>query len=209
MTVRFNNIPEPEQERILQIILEEFAEKGYLHASTKVITRKARIPKGTLFYYFSSKKDMFLFVLDEAVRCYTEIYKKLTSKAPDDLFEGLLHRMKIKMQFIQQEPLLYRFLDRVFLDIPTELENDMATRFGAYTKASQQLAKTNIDRSKFKDDVDLESVLRMNHLLLDGLFNLYAPQYKKMEPEEGLRIIKEIDRECRQYFKWIKKGIYK
>ncbi len=52
---------------MLEVILEEFTENGCKGASTNAIVQKAGIPKGTLFYFFGSKKAMFLYALDEAV----------------------------------------------------------------------------------------------------------------------------------------------
>ena len=115
MTIHFTQIPKLDQDRILEIILEEFADNGYQRASTNAIVQKADIPKGTLFYYFGSKKAMFLYTLDEAVKRFTEINRTLTGEnSPVDLFEGLMHRMKVKLKFVQQEPLLYRFFYKIF-----------------------------------------------------------------------------------------------
>src|SRR4030065_464609 len=126
MTIHFTQIPKPDQDRILEIILEEFADNGYQRASTNAIVQKTDIPKGTLFYYFGSKKAMFLYTLDEAVKRFTEINRTLTGENPPvDLFEGLMHRMKVKLKFVQQEPLLFRFFYKVFLEIPDALKDEM------------------------------------------------------------------------------------
>ena len=209
MSANFEKIPRQEQERILTIILEEFAQNGYQRASTNAIVTRAEIPKGTLFYYFGSKKAMFLYTLDEAVKRFTEINRNLAGeKPPEDLFENLLHRMKIKLLFVQQEPLLYHFFYKVFLEIPEVLQEEMAARFAAYAAASQSLAKENIDTSRLKEGVDLDSALKMIHLMLEGLLNRYSPQFRQLTPEGGLELVKEIEKECRAYFELIKKGIY-
>ena len=142
MSANFEKIPRQEQERILTIILEEFAQNGYQRASTNAIVTRAGIPKGTLFYYFGSKKAMFLYTLDEAVKRFTEINRNLAGeKPPEDLFENLLHRMKVKLLFVQQEPLLYRFFYKVFLEIPEELQEEMAVRFAAYSRCQPEPGK--------------------------------------------------------------------
>ena len=210
MTNHFTQIPKQEQERILEIILEEFAENGYQRASTNTIVQKAEIPKGTLFYFFGSKKAMFLYSLDEAVKRFIEINEKLTGEnPPEDLFEGLMHRMRVKLRFVQQEPLLYRFFYKVFLEVPDELKGEMTLRFTAYTAASQDLAMGKFDRSKLKDGVDPDTAVRLIHLMLEGLLSRYTPQLRQLSPEEGLRLVEEIEIECRKYFELIKQGIYR
>ena len=209
MSENFLKIAEEEQERILNVILEEFARKGYQRASTNAIIEKAGIPKGTLFYYFGSKKNMFFFALDQAIQRYIKIYKSLAFQKPDDLFEGLLQRMNIKLLFIQQEPLLYQFFYRVFLEIPEELKDEMSTRFASYTAASQEQAQGTIDSSKLREGVDPSVAVNFVHLMLEGLFNRLTPRLKQISPEEGLKMVEEIEQECRGYFELIKNGIYK
>ena len=71
MSINFEKIPQEEQQRILLICLEEFTSRGYDLASTNSIVKKAGIPKGTLFYYFGSKKALYLYLIDHAVARYT------------------------------------------------------------------------------------------------------------------------------------------
>jgi AcrR family transcriptional regulator len=209
MSENFLKIAEEEQDRILNVVLEEFAQKGYQRASTNAIIEKAGIPKGTLFYFFGSKKNMFFFALDQSIQRYITIYKSLVFQKHDDLFVGLLQRMRIKLQFIQQEPLLYKFFYRVFLDIPDELKDEMSTRFATYTATSQEQARENIDPSKLRKGVDPSTAVNLVHLMLEGLFNRLTPRLKQISPEEGIKLVGEIEQECRGYFELIKNGIYK
>lgn len=209
MSENFLKIAEEEQTRILNVVLEEFARNGYQRASTNSIIEKAGIPKGTLFYYFGSKKKMFFYALDQAIQRYIIIYESLASQETSDFFEGLLYRMKVKLEFIQQEPLLYQFFYRVFLDIPDELKDEMSTRFASYAAASQEQARGTIDPSKLREGVDPSAAVNLVHLMLEGLFNRLTPRLKRISPEEGLRLVGEIEEECRGYFELIKKGIYK
>ena len=208
MSKNFEKISPEEQQRIISICLEEFAEKGYQQASTNSIVAKAQIPKGTLFYYFGSKKDMFLYLLDNAVRRYTGIYQELAVGAPQDLFESLLQSMQIRMQIAQKEPQLYRFFYKVLLDIPDELQDDLAGRFDAYFAASEGLLQEKLPISNLKEGIRLETVINMVHLLLEGVLNRYAPRFRQLSPEDGLSLVEEISAECRTYFELIKTGIY-
>lgn len=51
---------------ILQIAFEEFAESGLLGANADAIAAKAGITKRLIFYYFNSKEDLFIAVLEMA-----------------------------------------------------------------------------------------------------------------------------------------------
>lgn len=62
---RFEHLDEDKQEKILREAGDEFAEKGYEGASLNEIIERAGISKGSLYYYFEDKEDLFSTVLDE------------------------------------------------------------------------------------------------------------------------------------------------
>jgi AcrR family transcriptional regulator len=209
MSDNFTKITKEEQERILKIILEEFAARGYQGASTNAIVQQAGIPKGTLFYFFGSKKAMYLYALDWAVARFIKYHQSQPASQPSDFFESLLSHMKLKMQFISQEPLLFGFFYKAFLDIPQELKEDMQSRFTEYSAAAQNTALQAIDKQKFKENIDVELAVKMIHLMLEGLLNRYTPAFINLSPEQGLALIKEIEEECLNYFEMIRFGIYR
>lgn len=51
---------------ILEIAFEEFAESGLLGANTDAIAARAKITKRLIFYYFNSKEELFIAVLEMA-----------------------------------------------------------------------------------------------------------------------------------------------
>jgi len=55
------------QNRILKAAYEEFAKHSYKQASTNKIIKEADIGKGTLFYYFNSKKELFEFLIEYGI----------------------------------------------------------------------------------------------------------------------------------------------
>jgi hypothetical protein len=78
-------------------------------------------------------------------------------KPPDD--SRINAPMKVKLKFVQQEPLLFRFFYKVFLEIPDELMDEMASRFSVYSAASQDLFKGKFDQTKLKDCVDPDTAV--------------------------------------------------
>ena len=208
MCRNFLKIPAAEQARITRICLEEFASKGYESASTNIIVEKAGIPKGTLFYYFGSKKKMFLFLLDRAILRYSELYRELETEKPNDLFERLLFQAKLKFQLARQEPLLYQFFLKVFLDIPQELEAEMQQRFKAYSSAVSGSLRDGLDISLFKEEVNVDRVIEMINLLQNGLLMRYSEQFRESQPEQTLEIVQQLESQFKDYFEMIKMGVY-
>ena len=213
MPDNFTRLPAAEQERILAACTAEFAQHGFTQASTNAIIKRAGIPKGTLFFYFGSKKDLYLYVIDQAVARYTAMFTQVAGEPPGDLFERLLYYGEVRLQFAMREPQLYQLFFNAFINTPAEIRAELQTRFGQYTAASMQMIFHGpgraLDRSPFWDGVSVEKVVEMVFMLMEGLFTRYQAQWQQQEPGEWLGSIEQLTGEVREYFEMIKKGVYR
>ncbi len=64
---RFNKLDPERQEAILVAAAGEFLERGFGSASLNRIIKRARSNKGSLYYYFEDKADLFATVVERAV----------------------------------------------------------------------------------------------------------------------------------------------
>ena len=209
MSENFKKIAVDDQERILQAALQEFAQNGYRRASTNAIVKAAGIPKGTLFYFFDSKKKLFFYLLDDAIRKYVAFVDSIKEKPPRELFERLLAQGQGKLRFAAENPLIYRFFTKIFLDIPEELRDEMEVRMKTYGQASAANLTDNLDTSRFRDGVDVQQAVNMVVVLLEGVYARYTPLMRETKPEDLDKLIDKIGQECQHYFKLIQNGIYK
>ncbi len=121
----FYHLPLEKRETIIKACQDEFIEHGYENASTNRIVKNAGISKGSLFQYFSSKEDIYLFILDQAV---SDNLKYIVSHL-DEIRGDLVQRM-IKMAEIGMD---YYFIDsnafRMYLtvDMNPDPENTILT----------------------------------------------------------------------------------
>lgn len=209
MYENFTRIPEQEQEAILAVCIEEFARKGYSKASTNAIVERAGIPKGTLFYYFGSKKDLFLYVLDHAIESYTAEFNRMAGELPSDLFERLLARGEIRMRFAIQQPLLYQLFFSAFLDTPEELRAAMASRYSAYAAASARLLKDGLDCSSLRPGIEVDKAIQLTSLVLEGIYARFHGNFRQSGPEAALQLVQSLREEVREYFSLLKSGLYR
>ena len=56
----FYNLPAKKRDRIIEVALAEFAYKDYNSASISHIVRQTGIAQGSLYQYFSNKKELYL-----------------------------------------------------------------------------------------------------------------------------------------------------
>lgn len=79
----FTNLPEEKQERILQAAIKEFGMRNVQEANLSNIVKDAGIARGSLYQYFPTKDDLYVYVFDtlrarraEYVKPAYDLYKK-------------------------------------------------------------------------------------------------------------------------------------
>jgi TetR/AcrR family transcriptional regulator len=209
MYEKFERIPKEQQRLILEACLEEFARNGYAQASTNAIVRDAGIPKGTLFYFFGSKKQLYFYLIDYAVSRYVDLVNVRLEGLPSDLFERLLALGRLRMQFAIQEPLLYRFFFNAFLHTPEQLSTEMAVRYAEYVTSSRRLLHDGLESSKFRADIDIDQAIDLTSLVLEGIFSRYAQKLSQGTPEQGLVLVEQLTQQVQGYFKLLISGLYR
>jgi TetR/AcrR family transcriptional repressor of nem operon len=76
------------RETLLDYTFDEIHKYGYFQASTSDILKKCKIPKGSMYHYFSSKHDLTLCVIKE--RVLPKTLKNYHIKVIDTPFESLI-----------------------------------------------------------------------------------------------------------------------
>lgn len=61
---KFNNLKPEKQKQIINTAIKELVRNGFEKASTNEIVKRANISKGSLFNYFNSKKDLYLYLIE-------------------------------------------------------------------------------------------------------------------------------------------------
>lgn len=64
--------PEPRRREILENAIELFASNGYTGTDVQAVARSLGIAKGTVYLYFSSKRELFLAAVEYAIRRLAE-----------------------------------------------------------------------------------------------------------------------------------------
>jgi len=78
-THRFERLAEDRQQRLLEAAADEFAEHGYDAASTNRIAPAAGVSKGSVYYYFEDKADLYATVLS---RSFADLAQQIGDLGP-------------------------------------------------------------------------------------------------------------------------------
>ena len=137
MKAAFDRISDKKRYKILEACIDEFGEWGYEKSSTDRIITKAGISKGGLYEYISSKKELFLYVVEYS---YTELYDYLRGRIKDErirLPEDILDRIRLisglAIDFYLAHPRFISLINRTYhisdRDLMKQIENHFTGQF--------------------------------------------------------------------------------
>jgi TetR/AcrR family transcriptional regulator len=209
MSERFDALPEEKRQKILTACLDEFAEHGYVNASTNQIVKAAGISKGLLFHYFENKKKLFLYVLDYTINTLVQKISKYSGSLKGDFFETMWQYSLIKTQIAIEEPAMYRILYDVYVNLPAELKDETMQLYGQMLSGQRKAYIMKIDSSKLREGVTPEIVANLITDFLDGYYKRNIDSYKAYTPEQFLENLEDIKIDMMKYMDIIKRAVYK
>ena len=103
--IRFEKLDAEKQEAILRAAGEEFAEKGFRSASINRIILKSGMSKGSVYYYFEDKADLFATVMERGTqRLLLELgLPALEILGADEFWSALLEITHRSVELVQRD----------------------------------------------------------------------------------------------------------
>lgn len=94
---RFDNLDTEKQQRLFEAAADEFADRGFEGASLNHIIDRAGMSKGSLYYYFNDKSDLYATVVERATTALVKLVggftlDELTAESFWPAFEGAVRR---------------------------------------------------------------------------------------------------------------------
>ena len=201
------NIDPEKENRIINAATKVFARNGYQKASTNEIVKEAKISKGLLFHYFNSKKDLYLALYQYLSDMFSEkIYEQVDWKERD-IFVTIRQVSLIKFELFKRYPDLINFLNSAFHEESPEVKDGITKIKDALIGSSYNKLFSDIDVTKFKDDIDPAKAIQVIYWTFEGFANRQQMNAKKLSVDQIDKdeILGEID----SYIEFLKKSFYK
>lgn len=136
------------EQKILDVALKEFAEKGYKGATVRDIAIKSGFNDSTLFRRFKSKRDLFEAVINQG---HEKMHREFDSILHDRLYEtprDFLETFIKDYAWLMEENL--GIYDLTLHDKSGKFEHDMALFFKQFTEyIEKNLPDSKIDHATF------------------------------------------------------------
>lgn len=200
---RFYSLETEKQERIINAALKEFTRSGYDKASTNEIIKEAEISKGSLFNYFNSKKELYLFLFEYVNEIINKIYAEIDWKETD-LFARLKQIGLIKFRIMKQYPQAFDFVKSVPNENSPEVKTKIDTIMNRVVEEGLGLGYKNIDFTKFRNDMDIE---KMMNIITWTIMSFSEQQRNKVDSFGN--ITTDVLDEWDEYFNILRRCFYK
>ena len=161
MTDHFQSLEQEKRERILNAGYQIFGRHGYRKAATADIAKAAGISKAMLFYYFTSKKEMYLDLMQESSDLLVDAIYMNPESISTDFFERLLEVSRIKIEALKKRPFLIQFLYSAFGETDSEVYDELKVYFSAGDVMRNEMMILNTDTEKFKEGIQPELVMEL------------------------------------------------
>ena len=202
----FLNLRAEKQDHIINAALNVFSKNGYKKASVADIAEQAGIAKGMINYYFGSKKNLYLSLIQISGKIMMEEMQKRYDPDIKDFFDNLKMMIGIKIEVIKEHPAILAFLTSVNFETSEEVKDEVKEFLNSGFDTRQKMMFEGIDVSRFKDDVDPKLINKFLVWSAEGFTNSL-----QREPDiEEIDIFTDELFKCldlmKKYF-YVKKGI--
>ncbi len=150
-----------------------FAAKGFHQAKVEEIAAEAEVGKGTVYEYFSSKKELFQEMFKSSSIFYLNILKrKLDEKA--SITEKFRQIVYIHLKFIRNHKDIAKIILREHIDLGESLSQWMIEKQEEKIAIVRALIQEGMDRGEFRQlDPNVAARLFFGAVVLSGQMMLF------------------------------------
>lgn len=152
---RFNNLDADKQQRILDVALDEFITHGYEGASLNRIIQQSEMSKGSFYYYFEDKADLFVTILRQelSIDLWIERSHILDASTSPQFWSALAQMTREGIELLQTNPMLMR-LGQILHALPPAVKQqgelaafiqEIVARVAALLERGQQIGALRQD----------------------------------------------------------------
>lgn len=94
---------------IFESAIQVFSNCGYTGATMDEVVARAGVAKGSLYYHFKSKEELFIFIIKEGMNLIHEEVEKAT-KNIDDSYEIIKESAKVQLKYVYENKDLFKVI---------------------------------------------------------------------------------------------------
>lgn len=157
------------QQHIVDAALTVFGQNTYRKASMNDIATTAGISKAMVFYYFGSKKSLYLYLARLCGELFTKAYEEQFDPTVTDLFDRIRILAEIEMSVIRHHPSMWSFLSNLYRETDPEVADEIRPMVGTGVSGTWTTLLDGADLSRFADPSAPEILARLLTWAAEGM----------------------------------------
>lgn len=145
------------QDKILQMAIKTFCEKGYNGTSTKEISEDSGVSEATLFKYFKSKENLFHIIMNDLVDYYKDKSRqeveRIISQADQDTYNTLKSIADNRIRFLEKHDMAIKVLHQEAMINPKLKKMLTDEVWPTISGTISKIFEKGIDNGEIRDDI--------------------------------------------------------
>jgi TetR/AcrR family transcriptional repressor of nem operon len=191
---------QPSREKLLDYTFEEVYIHGYAATSVDTILKKAKVPKGSMYHHFKSKKELVLAMVKERLFPKMDMFFKYEKQEGKSVMDSI----RTTLVFIAKNKPLVTYgcpLYRLMVELsPVDKEFDvlLSSKVNDMQKGAALLLQSGKDIDEFNDSLDTEAYARF---LLSSVWGILSLSPTLSSSKNFIKQSKYILKELESYKK--------
>lgn len=168
MNEKFFSLSTEKQNQIINAGYRVFALNSYKKSPMSEIAAEAGISKSLLFHYFKNKKELYLFLWEQAVKIGMERMVYTQTHKADDFFEMMQLGLKAKIEMMRVYPYISMFTIRAFYEKDEEVSGEILDSYKMVSHNAAGDVLSLVNPSCFRPGIDLKMMCQQMYWASEG-----------------------------------------
>ena len=160
MNEKFFSLDPEKQRTIVDAGFRIFSMNSYKKTPVSEIAEEAGISKSLLFHYFHNKKELYLFLWEQAMSMREKAQSQLKGPFEGNLFDLLQQDLEVKFRLIRSCPHVASFGFRAVYEKDPQVRSAIQGKFQDYSRKSWQEVLKMLDPEDYRPGLDLQMMCR-------------------------------------------------
>lgn len=171
--------PRIDENKVIEAALEEFTTYSYEEASLNRIIKCAGISKGSFYYRYETKYDIYRHLLKEGMKLKWAFIRKEMARSPqpgkhDDIYAIFLYQAEIGVRFAKSNPRYHKLAKMFSSEKGSEVYSKLIREFGSNDESQfEKMIDDAYERGDFSERFPRDFVQKVFAFLFQNFDDIF------------------------------------
>ena len=135
---------------ILETAIKLFANYGYHKTTMKMIAEKSDISKGTLYWHFSSKKELFMGIIQSRLKKYFSFLEEIKNDSNLTCYQKVKKILEYRIDIFKERPSLFKEITSNQENIDQDFKEKMKKNKQRHIELIEDIFVEGVENGEFE-----------------------------------------------------------